>query len=129
MFDTESDAVARANAGEMGLAAGVFTSNLNTSSRVSREIKAGTIWTNTWAAINDGFAEGGYKQSGVGRLRGPIAFTEFQEAKTVVHAIPCRGLTPSRLQPALMRRAPGEMTSNGNPNRGRRPVDPEPAGP
>jgi len=37
---------------------------------------------------NDGFAEGGYKQSGIGRLRGPLAITEFQEAKTVVHAIP-----------------------------------------
>jgi acyl-CoA reductase-like NAD-dependent aldehyde dehydrogenase len=45
-------------------------------------------WTNTWAAINDGFAEGGYKQSGIGRLRGPLAITEFQEAKTVVHSIP-----------------------------------------
>lgn len=88
VFDTEDDAVMRANAGEMGLAAGVFTNNLNVSSRVARGIKAGTVWTNTWAAINDGFAEGGFKQSGVGRLRGPIAFTEFQEAKTVVHAVP-----------------------------------------
>ena len=65
-----------------------FTSNINISRRVSREIHAGTVWTNTWAAINDGFAEGGYKQSGIGRLRGPLAITEFQEAKTVVHAIP-----------------------------------------
>jgi acyl-CoA reductase-like NAD-dependent aldehyde dehydrogenase len=40
------------------------------------------------APINDGFAEGGYKQSGIGRLRGPLAITEFTEAKTVVHAIP-----------------------------------------
>jgi betaine-aldehyde dehydrogenase len=36
----------------------------------------------------EGFAEGGYKQSGIGRLRGPLAITEFQGAKTVVHAIP-----------------------------------------
>jgi betaine-aldehyde dehydrogenase len=69
----------------MGLAAGVFTNDINISRRVSREIQAGTVWTNTWAAINDGFAEGGFKQSGVGRLRGPLAITEFQEAKTVVH--------------------------------------------
>jgi acyl-CoA reductase-like NAD-dependent aldehyde dehydrogenase len=88
VFDTENDAIVRANAGEMGLATGIFTNNLNVSSRVSRGIKAGTVWTNTWAAINDGFAEGGYKQSGVGRLRGPLAITEFQEAKTVVHSIP-----------------------------------------
>ena len=36
VFDTEDDAIARANAGEMGLAAGVFTNNLNISNRVSR---------------------------------------------------------------------------------------------
>src|ERR1700734_307691 len=88
VFDTETGAIARANATEYGLAAGIFTSNINTSRRVSRELQAGTVWTNTWAAINDGFAEGGYKQSGIGGLRGPPAITEFQEAKTVVHAIP-----------------------------------------
>jgi betaine-aldehyde dehydrogenase len=88
VFDTETDAIARANATEYGLAAGIFTSSINTSRRVSRAIQAGTVWTNTWAAINDGFAEGGFRQSGIGRLRGPLAITEFQEAKTVVHAIP-----------------------------------------
>jgi len=88
IFDTEADAIALANATEYGLAAGIFTSSINTSRRVSREIHAGTVWTNTWAAINDGFAEGGYKQSGIGRLRGPLAISEFSEAKTVVHAIP-----------------------------------------
>jgi betaine-aldehyde dehydrogenase len=71
----------------MGLAAGVFTNDINVSRRVSREIRVGTVWTNTWAALNDGSAEGGYKHSGIGRLRGPLAITEFQEAKTVVHSI------------------------------------------
>jgi acyl-CoA reductase-like NAD-dependent aldehyde dehydrogenase len=88
IFDTEADAIARANATEFGLAAGLFTNDLNISRRMSRELKAGTVWTNTWAAINDGFAEGGYKQSGIGRLRGPLAISDFQEAKTVVHSIP-----------------------------------------
>lgn len=88
VFDGEADAIDRANAGEMGLAAGVFTNDINISRRVSREVHAGTVWTNTWSAINDGFAEGGYKQSGVGRLRGPLGLAEFQEAKTVVHSIP-----------------------------------------
>ena len=88
VFDTEADAISRANAGEMGLSAAIFTNDINVSRRVSREVQAGTIWTNTWAVVNDGFAEGGYKQSGIGRLRGPLAITEFQEAKTVVHSIP-----------------------------------------
>jgi betaine-aldehyde dehydrogenase len=88
VFDTEEDAISRANATEFGLSAGIFTNNLNISRRLSRELQAGTVWTNAWAELNDGFAEGGYKQSGIGRLRGPLAITEFQEAKTVVHSIP-----------------------------------------
>ena len=88
VFDTETDAIARANATEYGLAAGLFTGSLNTSRRVSRELQAGTVWTNTWSELNDGFAEGGYKQSGIGRLRGPLAIPDFSEAKTVVHATP-----------------------------------------
>src|ERR1700740_2878288 len=88
VFDTEADAIARANATELGLSAGVFTNDINISRRVSRELQFGTVWTNTWAAINDGFAEGGFRQSGIGRLRGPLAIAAFQEAKTVVHSIP-----------------------------------------
>jgi betaine-aldehyde dehydrogenase len=88
VFDTEADAIARADATEMGLAAAVFTNDIDISRRVSRELRAGTIWTNTWAQLDDGFAEGGYKQSGIGRLRGPLAIAEFQEVKTVVHSIP-----------------------------------------
>jgi acyl-CoA reductase-like NAD-dependent aldehyde dehydrogenase len=41
-------------------------------------------------AVLGQWADGGYKQSGIGRLRGPLAITEFQEAKTVVHSIPAR---------------------------------------
>src|ERR1700751_2846267 len=88
VFDDEADAVARAHATELGLSAGIFTNDINISRRVSRESQFGTVWTNTWAAINDGFAEGGFKQRGIGRLRGPLAIADFQEAKTVVHSIP-----------------------------------------
>jgi betaine-aldehyde dehydrogenase len=49
---------------------------------------AGTVWTNTWFAVNDGFEEGGYKLSGIGRLRGPHGLAAFQEIKTYVHAVP-----------------------------------------
>jgi acyl-CoA reductase-like NAD-dependent aldehyde dehydrogenase len=69
-FDDENDAIERANATEFGLAAGVFTRDVDRARRVSRQINAGTVWTNTWFAINNGFEEGGYRQSGLGRLRG-----------------------------------------------------------
>jgi len=46
VFDTETDAIrARPTPTEYGLAAGIFTTNINTSRRVSREIQAGTVWT------------------------------------------------------------------------------------
>ena len=49
------------------------------------------IWTNTWMVINNGFEEGGYKQSGLGRLRGAHGLADFQEIKTYVHFVPPRG--------------------------------------
>ena len=88
IFDNEDEAIHRANATEFGLAAAVFTRDGDRARRVSRQINAGTVWTNTWFTVNDGFAEGGYKQSGVGRLRGPQGLAAFQEIKTYVHAVP-----------------------------------------
>jgi acyl-CoA reductase-like NAD-dependent aldehyde dehydrogenase len=87
VFSEESDAISRANATDLGLAAAVFTRDGDRARRVSREIQAGTVWTNAWAVLDDAFPEGGYKQSGVGRLRGALALTEFQEAKTHVHVV------------------------------------------
>jgi acyl-CoA reductase-like NAD-dependent aldehyde dehydrogenase len=88
VFDDETDALRRANATRFGLAAAVFTRDGARARRVSRDIEAGTVWTNTYFALDDGFAEGGYKQSGVGRLRGPLGLAEFQEAKTYVEVVP-----------------------------------------
>jgi betaine-aldehyde dehydrogenase len=88
VFDDEKEAIHRANATELGLAAGVFTRDVDRARRVSRQINAGTVWTNTWFAMNAGFEEGGYKQSGIGRLRGARGLAEFQEIKTYVHLVP-----------------------------------------
>ena len=84
VFDDEADAVRRANATEFGLAAAVFTRDVDRARRVSRDLRAGTVWTNTWFVLDDGFAEGGFKSSGIGRLRGPLATAAFSEAKTYV---------------------------------------------
>jgi acyl-CoA reductase-like NAD-dependent aldehyde dehydrogenase len=91
VFDDEEDAIHRANATEFGLAAGVFTRDVDRARRVSRLINAGTVWTNSWFAMNAGFEEGGYKQSGLGRLRGAHGLAEFQEIKTYVHLVPPAG--------------------------------------
>jgi acyl-CoA reductase-like NAD-dependent aldehyde dehydrogenase len=81
-FATEDEAVARANATIFGLAAAVFTKDVDRAQRVARAIKAGTVWTNTWGILSDAFEEGGFKHSGIGRSRGLRAIEEFQEVKT-----------------------------------------------
>ncbi|WP_129658745.1 aldehyde dehydrogenase family protein [Rothia uropygialis] len=81
-FSSDDEAVSKANATEYGLAASIWTRDVDRPSRVGRRIKAGTIWTNTWAVVTDSFEEGGFKQSGLGRLNGLGALAEFQEIKT-----------------------------------------------
>jgi acyl-CoA reductase-like NAD-dependent aldehyde dehydrogenase len=58
VFSDESDAIGRANATDLGLAAAVFTRDGDRARRVSREIQAGTVWTNAWAVLDDAFPEG-----------------------------------------------------------------------
>jgi betaine-aldehyde dehydrogenase len=86
-FATEEEAITRANATVFGLAAALFTKDLDRAHRVARAIKAGTVWTNTWATLSDAFEEGGYKYSGIGRARGLRAMEEFQEVKTQFLAV------------------------------------------
>ncbi|MET9491115.1 aldehyde dehydrogenase family protein [Nocardia sp. NPDC006630] len=85
LFDDESDAIERANATQYGLAASIWTRDVDRPHRVGRRIDAGTIWTNTWGVIHDQMEEGGFKHSGVGRLNGHRALEEFQELKHLVH--------------------------------------------
>lgn len=88
-FGDEDDAVKRANATIYGLAAAVFTKDVDRAARVVRRVKAGTVWTNGWGVLSDAVEEGGFKGSGIGRMRGARAMEEFQEIKThfLVHGI------------------------------------------
>jgi acyl-CoA reductase-like NAD-dependent aldehyde dehydrogenase len=82
-FADEREAVAKANATVYGLAASVFTRDLNRAMRVSRAIRAGTVWLNSHSRL---FAEGetgGYGQSGLGRLHGVEGLNDFLETKHV----------------------------------------------
>ena len=82
-FEEEKEAVTKANATRYGLAASVFTRDLSRATRVSRAIRAGTIWLNCHGRL---FAEGetgGYRHSGLGRLHGPEGLNDFLETKHV----------------------------------------------
>ena len=88
-FDTVDDAIRIANNTFYGLSAGVWTRNIDNAFQVARNVRAGTIWVNSYM---DGYPElpfGGYKESGLGRELGRFTLDEFCELKTVqVHMGP-----------------------------------------
>ena len=86
-FDTEDESVALANATQYGLSASVWSRDVDRPPRVARRVRAGTVWINGWAIVADQFEEGGFNQSGLGRLNGPAALLEFQEVKTYVQSV------------------------------------------
>ena len=86
-FDTERDAVALANNSAYGLSASVWSTDVDRPLRIARQIDAGTVWINNWAIVYDETEEGGYKQSGLGRLNGVSAIDDFVEYRTIIHEI------------------------------------------
>ena len=59
----------------------VWTSDIGRAHRMVREIRAGTVWINTYRMVHYSVPFGGYKQSGLGRERGPDGIRAFQEVK------------------------------------------------
>ncbi len=86
-FDTEAEAVALANHSQYGLAASVWSRDIDRPLRVARQIDAGTVWINNWAVVYDETEEGGFKQSGLGRLNGVSAIDDFVEYRTIIHEL------------------------------------------
>lgn len=86
-FAAEDEVVARANATEFGLAAGVFTRDLARGHRVIGALEAGTCWINTYNITPIELPFGGYKQSGLGRENGKAAIEYFTQIKSVYVAM------------------------------------------
>jgi betaine-aldehyde dehydrogenase len=82
-FAEEADVIARANATEFGLAAGVFTADLARAHRVIGQLEAGTCWINTYNITPVEAPFGGVKQSGVGRENSRAALDHYSQIKSV----------------------------------------------
>jgi aldehyde dehydrogenase (NAD+) len=82
-YDTVDDAVRMANDSMYGLAAGVWSKDVDKAERLARRLRAGTVWINEWHLISEKAPFGGYKQSGIGREFGIDGLKEYTEVKHV----------------------------------------------
>lgn len=82
-FRTPDEAVALANNTAYGLAASVWTENLNVAHDVSARVKAGTVWVNCSNQFDAACGFGGYRESGYGREGGREGLFEYLKAKSV----------------------------------------------
>ena len=82
-FRDEAEALALANDSRYGLASGLFTSNLSRAHRVTRRLRAGIVWVNTYRAVSPVVPFGGYGQSGLGREGGLESILDYTRTKSV----------------------------------------------
>jgi aldehyde dehydrogenase (NAD+) len=81
--DNWADMVRRCNSTEYGLAAGIYSSDINKVNAFSREVRAGCVWVNCYDVFDAGMPFGGYKSSGIGREKGEYALENFTQVKAV----------------------------------------------
>lgn len=82
-FDDLDQVIALANRNAYGLAAAVWTRDVKKAHTVSRQLKAGTVWINTYGLMDAALPFGGYKSSGFGRELGQHAIEHYTELKSV----------------------------------------------
>ncbi|EDO45538.1 predicted protein [Nematostella vectensis] len=89
-FKSVDEVIERANNTTYGLAAGVFTKNIDTAIAVSSGLRAGTVWINCYECGAPQAPFGGYKMSGYGREWGEYGVLPYCEVKTVTMKVPLK---------------------------------------
>jgi len=82
-FDDMDQVAELANQNPYGLAAAIWTKDIKRAHALSRRLRAGTVWINTYGLMDAALPFGGYKQSGFGRDLGAQALESYTEVKTV----------------------------------------------
>ncbi|XP_056902215.1 aldehyde dehydrogenase, mitochondrial-like isoform X2 [Takifugu flavidus] len=87
-FKSLEEVVERANDTKYGLAAAVFTKDIDKAHYISNGLRAGTVWINCYDVFGAQAPFGGYKASGIGRELGEYGLTNYTEVKTVTIRVP-----------------------------------------
>ncbi|KAJ0890329.1 putative aldehyde dehydrogenase (NAD(+)) [Helianthus annuus] len=83
-FKDVDEVIKRANTTRYGLAAGVFTKNIDTANTLTRALRVGTVWVNCYYVFDVTIPFGGYKMSGYGREKGIYNLHHYLQVKAVV---------------------------------------------
>ena len=87
-FKTVDEVIERANRTNYGLAASVFTKDLDKAMMLAQAIRAGTVWINCYGVLEAQAPFGGFKESGSGREMGEYGLRQYSEIKTVTIKLP-----------------------------------------
>ncbi|SFC02484.1 aldehyde dehydrogenase (NAD+) [Bacillus sp. OV322] len=82
-YSSVDEAIKMANDTIYGLAAGVWTKDVNKAYKAARELQAGVVWINDWHMLRNDAPFGGYKQSGIGREMGKHSLDAYTQLKHV----------------------------------------------
>ena len=97
-FDNDDEAIEIANNTKYGLAAGIWTDDMNRAYNVASNIQAGTIWINDYHLLSAAAPRGGFKMSGIGRELGLEGLYEFTQTRHLFYGNPESGLSDAAYQ-------------------------------
>jgi len=86
-FEDPDELVSEANDSAYGLAAGIWTRDIQKANRLAADLRAGTVWINCYNIFDAALPFGGYKQSGWGREMGHEVLEQYTEVKAVCSAM------------------------------------------
>jgi aldehyde dehydrogenase (NAD+) len=87
-FKTLDEVIERGNDSDFGLAAAVYTKDLENAIYLAKNLRAGSMWVNCYDVFSSGSPFGGFKQSGIGRELGEYALSNYTEVKTITMKLP-----------------------------------------